>query len=481
MIRAYGEKLTCLDGMTGGPVLVFEICTSETQTLPGVPREPCDLISSWQNAEYIWGHRNKFENISRASNFPWIRNGIIHPSQPLTESSNWHWTPETNPNFPQLLAQMKESFPKGISPSTKVRIGTITVNPLCPNSTQEGQKAMRRVSRSSLYPINTSDPSWIRSMQFDLQVSPRYVAAGASFIWRRIPGRTKKQCIMETDNIIYDSDLSDAWGIQACLCTGVLRRVALREVVAECIEPYMADRLRKPPGWESIQVDLISALRGYGLAMWMESLSDEKQAHVSTVIMEILKQLQYTGVDDDNKFRIGWIHRDSGFKCLKIACTGANSWIKILSDSSDIATFACVTKDCFETTLRTRRCRGALPQSLSLKPIQLCTKVSLVLENCNSEPHPESASIKDGETYWIGREDLLLLATVQLATGAASTNVLKIKRSSIPHTVFKRSNYRSTIRETNDEGAMECMVTDTANERPPMSPGAGSSLPLRHP
>jgi hypothetical protein len=92
-IRAYRQKLTCLDGMTGGPVLVFEIYKSETQTLEvveGVPREPCDLISSWENIQYIWGNRNQFEKSSKVSNLPWIRNGIIHPSQPLTESSNWH-------------------------------------------------------------------------------------------------------------------------------------------------------------------------------------------------------------------------------------------------------------------------------------------------------------------------------------------------------------------------------------------------------
>ncbi|PMD41215.1 hypothetical protein L207DRAFT_632679 [Hyaloscypha variabilis F] len=248
-IRAYRQKLTCLDGMTGGPVLVFEICTSETQTLPGVPREPCDLISSWENVEYIRGHRNKFEKIFRVSNFPWIRNGIIHPSQPLTESSNWHWTPETNPNFPQLLAQMRESFPKGISPSRKVRIGTITVNPLCPNSTREGQRAMRIVSRSYLHSIDGSEPRWkLNLAQIGLQVSPQYLATQAVWRWQKTSGRTKKQGIMDPGNVLRMSDLSKAWGIQVCLCTGVLRRSPLQQVIAECLEPYMADRYPKPPG-----------------------------------------------------------------------------------------------------------------------------------------------------------------------------------------------------------------------------------------
>jgi hypothetical protein len=248
---------------------------------------------------------------------------------------------------------MKQSFPKGISPSRKVRIGTITINPLCPNSTREGQKAMRRVSRGYVHSIDGSEPRWkLNFAQIGLQVPPEYLATQAVWGWQKTPGRTERQGIMDPGDVLRISDLSKAWGVQVCLCTGVLRRVPLRQVIAECLEPYMADRYPKPPGWDAIQGELMTALQDPELAKWLQLLPDARQIHVCTIIMEILKQLRYTEVDDDNKFRIGWIHQDSGFECLKIPCTGANSWVKVLSDSSDIATFACVTKHCFETNLR---------------------------------------------------------------------------------------------------------------------------------
>jgi hypothetical protein len=187
--------------------------------------------------------------------------------------------------------------------------------------------------------------------------------------------------------------------------------------------------------------------------------------------------LQYTGIDEEKKFRIGWVDQDSGFECLKVACKGANAWVKVLSDSTDIATFACVTKQCFETTVRNRCCRGAIPQKLSLKPFQLCTQVSAGLQDCNSNPVPERLTLQDGETYWIGKEDLLLIATVELTVGAPPAMVLKVKRSSIPHQVFKRSNTRATIRETNEAGAVECIAT-AADQPPPEA--SNPSLTLVH-
>ena len=66
-----------------------------------------------------------------------------------------------------------------------------------------------------------------------------------------------------------------------------------------------------------------------------------------------------------------------------------------------------------------------------------------------------TVEIRDGKSYWMGRDDLMLLANVAIEL---NTTILRVKRSSMPIPLFKRMNTRATVRETNDYGAVDCIV-----------------------
>ncbi|KAF4634154.1 hypothetical protein G7Y89_g3951 [Cudoniella acicularis] len=121
-------------------------------------------------------------------------------------------------------------------------------------------------------------------------------------------------------------------------------------------------------------------------------------------------------------------------------------------------TFACVTKKCLGASFRGRLCTGGNPQSPENKPYQLCTKVLLSIQDYNASMISVDWQLQHGQAYWIGREDLMLLATADLNNPTPPTTVLKVKRSSIPLKLFKRMCNRATMEETNIEGTKECIV-----------------------
>ena len=148
--------------------------------------------------------------------------------------------------------------------------------------------------------------------------------------------------------------------------------------------------------------------------------------------------------------------RFTGLECFDISCIGANSWAKILTDTPEIATFACVTPLCLEMIDQRQRCRRALPSKFEDAGVyQLCTRVRPRGGDSNSKETPREWTLKQGKLYWIGPKDLMLQACVTIMEGMM---VLRVKRSAMPMKFFKRLISRATIRETNDEGAVECLV-----------------------
>ena len=468
-ITAYQQKLTCFEGMIKSKVLVFQIREPSGQPFSDpVGDQPCDIISSLDNIIHIWGssqsdYRVYLESETAIENIFWIGGGAIHPSRQTFQENEfidfWHWTSETDPNLPSILRAVKKlDFLNHLDSGTKIRIGALAINKSCPLSSDVDQKSFRRIAQDHLGALEAFAPHWdLNTAQVGLQ-GGQWVVPQIMIGWQKLPGRTRKQGVLDPGNCLLIPELSKYWGVQMSLCTGVLRRVSLQEVIATCIEPYMACRLPQMKEWPGLKKIhcMVDALHGSKLPSWFQDLPDEYQIPASIIIREILNRLQHTGIDDENMLRIGWVQRDTGLECLKIPCTRANSWAKMLVDCTETVTFACVTHLCLETTGRVRTCSKIRPATFdTARPLQLSTQVRPRGVDYSSRTSSDGWKIQRGRSYWMGREDLMLLANVAEESGST---VLKVKRSSMPVKLFKRMNTRATVRETNDDGAVECII-----------------------
>jgi len=467
-VVAYLQMLTCFGEMTKSPVLVFQTFEpSESLSSKELGEKPCDIISSLQDIACIWGSaRYNYIDDSEAgavvNDITYVHGGVLHPAQTtkimdlrqnsLTEL--WHWTSETDPQLPRILESMKK-LPVQRS---KVRIGAPKVNKFCPLSSDENQKLLRRIAQDHLDAMEAFAPHWeLNTLQGGLQ-GGQWVVPQMMVGWQKLPGRTRKQGILDPGNCLLIPELCKYWGLQLSLCTGVLWRVPLQKVIATCIEQYMANRIPQMPEWRVLRKThrMVDMLYGCELALWFQQLPDQYQLPASTIIKEILHRLQHTGVDNENMLRIGWARLENGLECLKIPCTRDNYWAKMLADSTETVTFACVTEKCLETTGRVRTCGNTRPSTFDRhRPLQLCTQVRPRGVDYNSRVTSDQWKIRDGKSYWMGRDDLMLLANVAIEK---KTPILRVKRSSMPIPLFKRMNTRATVRETNDDGAVDCIV-----------------------
>lgn len=397
----------------------------------------------------------------------WIGNGILYPTS-HTEINYclWHWLSETDPQFSQILSDTERLFSSlPMQTHFPVRIGAIRINKLCPGSSDDGHQLSRYMARDHLNNLEAFAPHWeLTNFQSGIQ-GGQWIIPQIMLGWQKLPGRTKKQAMLDPANSLLIPELNKVWGIQLSICTGVLRRVPLQQLIATCVESYMAGRLPPLPEWATLREKLrmVDALSKPGLGSWFRNLPLNYQTPASMIIKEVLNKLQHTGVDEHDNLRVGWADPNDGFQCLTIPCRRPNSWARMLIDSTEVATFACVTNLCLETCGESRAesfrgpnraCRGTI--SFDPRPsLQLATQVRPRGVDYHSRTTAQNWSLEKGKSYWMGREDLMLMATVDVDSGET---MLRIKRSTMPVKLFRRMNSRATVRETNDAGAVNCLV-----------------------
>jgi len=339
----------------------------------------------------------------------------------------------------------------------KVRIGTVLINQSCPLSTMDGQVTLRQTYRDRIKSLQTVSPYWkLNSIQAGIQ-GGQYLVPQFMVGLEKMPGQTEKDSLLNPSNNHLLPELSNHWGLRACLCTGLMQRVSLQELIASRITSYIESRGPKVSEWSLLEEEcgILEAFRSPGLEKWFKVLRDDLQGPAWMLIKEILFQLQSTGIDQENTLRLGWVQDNNAFKCLKIPCYGGNLWAKILTDSCDVATFACVTDQCLESSSKSHVCQGSSPADYNpVHVFQLSTRVHPVRVDYNSRVIEDTA-LEDGKEYSIGQEDLMLKAT---ATVRGDDVRLTVKRSKMPIQLFRRLNSRAVLQESSDRSDVECMI-----------------------
>ncbi|KAL1860712.1 hypothetical protein Daus18300_009055 [Diaporthe australafricana] len=336
--------------------------------------------------------------------------------------------------------------------NTKAIIGaTISENTGC-----QSAPARLRESVPMLEEMSTFPSYWeVTERQLGLGIQggqPAVAILQFNQTWVKMMGANKKS-IMLSQRAIYISDLNNMFGVQVSICTGIARRVRLRDLLADLLPVYVSGLVVKPPLWDSLfnKSDVISALRGSDIRQWLESLDSACRAEFEGLVFAMLYLLRDTGIDrKGDHFVVACVQSELPFQCFKIPCKKENYWSRMLIDSEDSATFAYVTTQCLETAAL-RCCRPS--PSWSNSTALLGTAVSQDRLAATQATAAASAlskwSLKDDEAYLIGRPDKALYVQVKRPMG--SDPHLLVSLSTIPPEFLKRLFRKDKLRRLREK------------------------------
>ncbi|KAF5639680.1 ankyrin 3 [Fusarium sp. NRRL 52700] len=364
---------------------------------------PEDLLDTWGPGDFIIPKHDS-ENLHAIS----IGGGLITCATTQTENHRLptlHWSPASKCN-----TTVNSTFPR----HEKMVIGSrVFINQACKVTPQE-QVPM---AIPWLKELGTFPSYWeVSERQLGLGVQAGQSVVGIlSFAqtWVKRLGQTKKSNILAKRSLSI-ADLEGLFAVQVSFCTGIARRVRLRELLADMLPAYVADLATKPCLWERLQsCDILGILRHEDFTAHYKKLDHELQVEFETLAIAVLFLLQDTGVDRKGEsFVIGYIPQGSGVLCFKVPIERESFWARILADSQDVATFAYVATKCFETDLV--KCRGPNEQwmnttALFSTAVSPCPDRKVTQEIVKQQRY---WTLKDSEAYLIGQVDAPLLVRV---------------------------------------------------------------------
>jgi hypothetical protein len=227
----------------------------------------------------------------------------------------------------------------------------------------------------------------LKSTQAGLQAG-QFVVPQLLWTWERSPGRSIKWNLLYSE-LGFESwiaELDNSWGLLVSLCTGVMKRARLRDLIAFIGPCCFHELMPILPGLRDTMTD-DDFVRIFGgtadLKNWIDGIVryDEReigqsteaarqrqlrepqthrqretlaqhraafQKQIDTMIRAILKNLQYTGVFRKDHLALAWMSPGQSAKQLRVSCQ-EHIWTRVLTDSSQVATFGCIGPFCFET------------------------------------------------------------------------------------------------------------------------------------
>lgn len=321
--------------------------------------------------------------------------------------------------------------------NVKILIGTlVTVNETC---SLDEEKCWSNCSHM-MQPLGTSGPYWkVVERQAGMQGGYQYVFAQLNQTWAKDDGKTLKQIFLDYDDTQLISFLECRWGLQVSFCTGVAKRVLLRQLIADLI-PVFAKRaisiaLIQEAVWKDlVAIDIVDKFQNQKFADWYRSLTPHKRKVVSELVCCIIRTLRETGLDRDGNLVIAWPREHDIYQCFKVPCEKQSYWARILADSKDSATFAYVSTKCLVSTQI--HCNG---------PTSVWKNVSTMLGTAMLPPisvlKPTEWALQLGERYFIRTRDSLVHLSVHMNSGGGSSPVyacLITKPVNVPEQIKNR-------------------------------------------
>ena len=422
-------ELTCFVQMIGNAVVAFA-CT-ET---PAHIREydllasPEDLVDTWGPGRFVKGlSSTKVEQLYAIE----IGGGVIRPT--AEDSTRFHWEKGIL-NYEGLSIRFDSR--------TKILIAATRFNKSCPLD----QSRSWPVCNPFMENLGTGPDYWrLAEIQAGSQAG-QYVMLQFNSKWVKQDGITlKDRQLNATPETIYLPFLESLLGLQVSLCTGVARRVPVREMLADVMDAYVAKRLPVSTLWNDLLDNhkIVDNFQGPHMETWFHNLSTELQTLVVRIVRYILSILGDTGYNEQrDELVIACPFPEDPFRCFRIPCKDQQLWTKALADSETCATFAYITPKCWDEP-NGQKCQQTCVANWRNRVVSLDTAVCQ--HKCHQEPQDQSLILilKPGIPYWIGKPGLRLNAKVLEPTTQSDLR-LSITRSFIPESIQRMLRFQST-------------------------------------
>jgi hypothetical protein len=393
--------------------------------------------------------------------FPTVASHTVPPASDIIP--RFQWTPGA--------FRGTQAYHQRVSRADLIRIGTpATVNSNCAID----EKESFRSSAPAFEKLGVQDHVWLHD-ESQIGVSGgQYVLAQYNRTNHRRGGTTLKNSILDdVRNQLYLARdvLNDISGVQVSFCTGVARRVPLRVLMADLM-PIIAEITPHDQAmWNQLndQEQAIQALRSCDLPAWFQALSSHQANFIDQLVGKVLLMLEPTGVNEGgDELTLAWVYQRPPYRCFKMATNSKqNSWMRVLTDSSDCATFAYIITSCLETN--NINCRGPSPCWHSTAPL-----LEIAVLRHNLQPSIPLGPLEHKKTYFFKKMDSLLQVAVERQPGSSAVS-LYVSPSSIPakfrQRLYNMERMRSQVsrirerRESDKPGAEAVTILTKADLR----------------
>ncbi|OAL55288.1 hypothetical protein IQ07DRAFT_595009 [Pyrenochaeta sp. DS3sAY3a] len=453
-------RLTCLNDMLHSPVTVFRFEEGFWLATPvgfgmasGLRHDLIasagTLIDTWDGGNLIVPklQRDRVENLSYFA--IQMCGGVIAPVAPKRRARSgeklFHWSSGSDPTTYEVLIPIEE----------RIRIGAfVTINLNCAPE----ERLCWQSSTPAFEALGVQNNFWIHDETQVGGQAGQYALLQYNHTSHKIPGITLKTLFLrsiQNQPHLAREVLNTFWGVQVSFCTGVAQRVPLRMLMIDLMPKVAETMLEGKKKWNEINAGdrVIVAFQSDTTLEWIEKLDPPQSNFIDQLMCKILQVLAPTGIDEEgNELTVAWVYQRTPYRCFKVSCKERqNSWLRVLADSIDCATFAYIVIRCLETTQV--KCRGPLPCWRSTAPI-----LETAVLRHNLQPGQPLSPLEHKKIYFFRKMDTLLQVTVerQLANDPVR---LYISPSSIP-AKFRQRLYRmktmqnqfSRIRERRESG-----------------------------
>ncbi|KAF3197802.1 hypothetical protein TWF679_002637 [Orbilia oligospora] len=416
-------NLTCIGDMIGSPVLAFRAYSSVTNALNYKEKGSFDIFATAEDLLDTWGPgdlviRGVFSPSLYAIK---ICGGIISPN--TEENSMFHWSNSTRMN-----RCMKSPF----SPRVKIRVGSpVEINGSCVLDQNECWENSNCVFEN----LEVHRDHWkTDEKQFGAQAG-NYFLLQANRAKHKIPGKTWKQEILEQEPNMLVPYLNCLCGLQVSFCTGVARRVTLGQLIADVFLIFV-DRYFTEELLQDHLDNIIHSLQNNTFRVCLKNMCEKIRNTTLSIVQKIVSSLRSTGIDVEKKFlSVAWLLPDNEgpIQCLRILCNDkskTNSWVHVLADSEDCATFAYISTSCLVTP--EVQCQGSSPRWHSTTPLLETS----VFQHSSGSAQPVEP-LDNRKVYFFQKMDTSLKVTVSRQVGS-TIPALHITPSIIPARFARR-------------------------------------------
>ncbi|KAK4892290.1 hypothetical protein LTR27_009124 [Elasticomyces elasticus] len=346
------QRLTCLDGMLGTPVMVF----SRPDLRASMP-ECLDVLATAEGLLGTWGPGGMVINGNKGGKcltMLTLRGGKVCSSG----QGRFHWSLG---NAPASEADMVT-----FSTDELLLIGAaVEVNPVCRCTEQE----CLAKCQSHYLPLGTVAVHMRQqAMEFGVQAG-QYGIITFNTVLEKIPGVSLKEVVLDRlqKGQDYLSFLASSYGLQVSFCSGVARRVRMRDLLAEMLPVYFQRNLVPIRSWPRLQdhYHITEVLARGDIRDCLRLMyADDPVCFQDfwSLAFGLTRLLKETGLDLSNDtFTVAIIPSaaDEPLRRVSFDAGRFHYWTRALRDTDTCATIAYFTLSCLQ--VGGRGCRSIEP------------------------------------------------------------------------------------------------------------------------